>query len=274
VSLASLVLLAVGATGALAASHTATATASAGGTSATFTYVHSTGATAIPYSGAHLSITHNGQSLFDAPVNALLCRTQCWPALDTGTPTLSLIDIEHDGSPDVILNLYSGGAHCCYVTQIYRYDPGTQTYAIVQHDFGDPGARLETLGGALVFRSADDRFAYAFAAFAFSGLPLQIWSFSSGKFVDVTRRYPSLITADAAAQWKAYLANRNQGFGLGFVAAWAADEDLLGRSAMVASELATLGAAGELKSSQGFTTQGSAFIKQLQAFLVKTGYVR
>jgi len=145
VSLASLVLLAVGATGALAASHTATATASAGGTSATFTYVHSTGATAIPYSGAHLSITHNGQSLFDAPVNALLCRTQCWPALDTGTPTLSLIDIEHDGSPDVILNLYSGGAHCCYVTQIYRYDPGTQTYAIVQHDFGDPGARLETL---------------------------------------------------------------------------------------------------------------------------------
>jgi hypothetical protein len=270
---ASVLLLAAGASAA-ATSHTVTATAGSGGTSATFTYSHITSGTAMPYSNAHLSITRNGQRLLDAPVNAILCRTECWPALGTGTPALSVLDIEHDGSPDVILNLYSGGAHCCYITQIYRYDPGTQTYAVVQQDFGDPGVRLEKLSGSLVFRSADDRFAYTFAAFAFSGLPLQIWSFATGRFVDVTRRYPSLIAADAAEWWKAYVSNRKQGFGLGFVAAWAADEDLLGRSAMVATELAKLNAAGELRSSQGFTTQGSAFIKQLQAFLVKSGYVR
>jgi hypothetical protein len=256
---------------ALAASTTQSQTASAGGTTATVSYRHTTSATVAPYSMVRLSITRGGQRLFSGTVDALLCRTQCWPALGTG-PIVRVADLERGSSPDVVLNLYSGGAHCCFVTQVYRYDPGSQTYAVVQRDFGDPGAKLETLGGALVFRSADDRFAYTFAAFAFSGLPIQIWSFAGGSFADVTRRYPSLIRADAAQWWKAYLANRKQGFGLGFVAAWAADEDLLGQSSLVAGRLAALDRAGELRSSAGFATQGAAFVRQLQAFLAETGY--
>jgi hypothetical protein len=254
---------------ALAAPTTKTLSASAGGTAATLTYRHVTSATGMPYSGMRVSITRHGARLFDQPVDALLCHTECWPALSTGTPVLSVREIEHDASPDVILNLYSGGAHCCYVTQIYRYDPGSQTYAIVQQDFGDPGSKLETLGGQAVFRSADDRFAYEFAAFAFSGLPIQIWSFSSGRFVDVTRHYPKLIAADAAQWWKAFGANEKQGYGLGVLAAWAADEDLLGRSATVASKLAALNAAGELR---GTPWHGSAFIAALQRFLARNGY--
>ena len=265
-------VLAAMAAAALAASTTKTLSASSGATAATLTYRHTTSATAVPYSAVRLSITRAGERLFDEPVDALLCRLECWPALGTDSPILSVTDIEHDSSPDVILNLYSGGAHCCYITQIYRYDPGTQTYAIVQQDFGDPGARLETLHGRLVFRSADDRFAYTFAAFAFSGLPIQIWSFAGGRFVDVTRRYPALIRHDAAQWWKAFVSNDGKGFGLGFLAAWAADEDLLGNSATVASRLASLDAAGRLRSSQGFTTHGSAFIRQLQRFLAKSGY--
>src|SRR5665213_3232017 len=109
----------------------------------------------------HLSIRRSGKLLFDAPVNGLLCRTQCWPQLIPGNPALRVLDIERDGVPDVILNLYSGGAHCCSITQIYRYDVATRSFRVVQHDFGDPGCRLETLAGAPVFLSADDRFAYA-----------------------------------------------------------------------------------------------------------------
>ena len=52
--------------------------------------------------------------------------------------------------------------------------PGTSTYRSVEQDFGDPGAVIADLAGdrRLEFESADDRFAYEFAPYAYSGLPL------------------------------------------------------------------------------------------------------
>ena len=150
---------------------------SASGTSATLTYEAGSAGQGEPYSQLHLTIARGGRSAFERPVDAILCGKSCWPAVGiAGNPVLRIADLERDGSPDVILNLYSGGAHCCSITQVYRYDPGSRSYAIVQHDFADPGSLLRTLGGAYVFFSADDRFAYAFTSFAYSGLPLAIWS--------------------------------------------------------------------------------------------------
>jgi hypothetical protein len=202
-----------------------------------------------------------------------LCGTSCWPDSYPGHAFLKVSDIQGNGSPDVILDLYSGGAHCCAILQVYRYDPGSGGYTIFQRDFGDPGVNLERLGGAYEFLSADDRFAYAFAAFAFSGLPVQIWSLGAHGFVNVTRRFPALIAADAARQYHDYLANRKQGFGLGFIAAWAADEDLLGHGALVAKTLAAQNREGGLRSADGLA-HGSGFIASLQRFLAKYGYVR
>lgn len=254
---------------ALAATVTKTITARAGSTSATLSYRFNGTGAAFPTSMLRLAITRGGQKRYDGPVHALLCANEC--ALSVGGTVLAVRNLAPGGSPDVVLNLYSGGAHCCFITQVYRYDAAANTYALVQRDFGDPGARIQTLAGAPVFVSADDRFAYTFAAFAFSGLPVQIWSFASGRFVDVTRRFPALIRKDAAAQYGAYLGNRARGLGLGLLAAWAADEDLLGQSALVRQRLAALSAAHQLRGLAGWS-QGSAFIAQLQRFLVKTGY--
>jgi hypothetical protein len=88
----------------------------------------------------------------------------------------------------------------------------------------------------------------------------------------VTARFPVQLAADAARQYDAYLANRRQGFGLGFIAAWAADEDRLGSSALVARTLAAQSRAGELRSADGFAKLGDAFVAQLQRFLVANGY--
>ena len=254
---------------ALAAAVTKTITARSGSTSATLSYRFNGNGAAFPTSMLRLAITRGGQQRYDRPVHALLCASEC--SLFAGGSVLAVKNLEPGGSPDVVLNLYSGGAHCCFITQVYRYDAGASTYTLVQRDFGDPGARIETLAGGPVFFSADDRFAYTFAAFAFSGLPVQIWSFASGRFVDVTRRFPALIRKDAAAQYGAFLRNRKQGLGLGFVAAWGADEDLLGQSALVRRRLAALSAAHQLRGLAGWG-QGSTFIAQLQRFLVKTGY--
>ena len=118
------------------------------------------------------------------------------------------------------------------------------TYAVVQRDFGDPGSRIEQLAGGLVFLSADERFAYTFTSFAFSGLPLAIWSFASGRFVDVTARFPVQLAADATRQYRAFLANRRQGLGLGFIAAWAADEEVPARLHERARQRGQLASAG------------------------------
>ena len=267
-------VVAVVATMALASSTTRTASASAGATTATATYHEVSGAAVAPYSNLRLAIVRAGRTLFDAPVRADFCGTQCWPDIWPGHGFLRVADIEANGSPDVVLDLYSGGAHCCSIVEVYRFDAAAGVYRIVQHNFWDPGASLERIAGAYEFVSADDHFAYTFAAFAFSGLPLAVWSFEAGRFVDVTRRFPALIAADAARQWSAYLANRAQGYGLGFIAAWAADEDLLGRGAEVSATLAQQRRAGGLRSAGGYSPSGGAFIAALQRFLVRHGYTR
>ncbi len=85
--------------------------------------------------------------------------------------------------------------------------------------------------------SADAGFKYAFTDGADSGEPIQIWRFVPQRFVDVTRAYPGLIRTDAARWLRLFrhdLAN-----GVGLIAAWAGDEELLGHDSLVQATLQT-----------------------------------
>jgi hypothetical protein len=245
--------------------------ARSGNVSATFTYRHAVKNEVSPYSAAHLTISRGGRTLHNAFVHSGFCGNLCWPA---GSRDLQVADVESDGEPDVLLNLYSGGDHCCYLTQLFRYDTADGAYTMLEHVWGDPGYRLKRLddSGPIEFVSADDRFAYAFAAYAFSGLPIEVLRVSNGAFVDVTREYPALITRDAAVWWKSYREARHTRYCLGYLAAWAADEYNLGNSAMVATTLAQLASAGELRSIALFGAGGTGFITHLDHFLAKDGY--
>jgi hypothetical protein len=183
-------------------------------------------------------------------------------------------DIDRDGEPEIVVGLNTGGAHCCTIVQVFSYDPATMTYRAAEHDFGDPGALLSDVAGngQVEFESADDRFAYAFTSFAYSGLPLQIWRFRQGRFLDATRAFPKPLAADAARQFKQFTANQRQGLGLGFIAAWAADEHLLGNRALVARILAREARRHRLRSSDDLSPSGSGFLGKLARFLRKTGY--
>jgi hypothetical protein len=244
--------------------------ASAGNVSATFSYRHDVKNEVSPYSAAHLTISRDGRLLHDAFVHSGFCGRYCWP----GTPPLRVADVEGDGEPDVLVDLYSGGSHCCYLTRLFRYDSASGAYSVTEHIWGDPDYRLKRLdaSGPIEFVSADDRFAYEFAAYAFSGLPIEIFRVSGGVFVDVTREYPALITADAAVWWKSYRESRHTRYSLGYLAAWAADEYNLGQSAMVAATLERLASADELRGIPGFWAGGSGFITHLDHFLAKDGY--
>lgn len=256
-----------------------TGTADGGGTvrsdgvAATLSYVHDAKNAVAPFSDLHLTIVRDGKKLYSAFIENAACGKLCAPNLPDA---LRVLDVEADGQPDVLLNVYTGGAHCCNVTDVFRYDAAQDDYSSLLHIWGDPGYRLAQIDASKPYEwlTHDDRFAYEFAAFAFSGLPLEILRLRGGTFVDVTRSYPRLVRGDAAQQWKYYLDNRKDGTGLGYLAAWAADEYTLGRTRVVGATLAQLDKAAELRSNSSLWPGGSKFVATLARFLQQTGYAR
>lgn len=246
-----------------------TQTASAGDVSASFSYRGDLPAVTVP----HLSIVKGGRTAYDAPVTARLCGQGCAPArFGAGSSSVGIVPLL-PGSPEVLLELYSGGANCCFIDQVFSYDPGTMTYVKTEHAFPYSGAMVKRLNGRWRFVSADDGFRYRFTDGADSGAPVQIWRFTVRRFIDVTRSYPGLIRADAA-RWFA-LFGHHVGNGVGLIAAWAGDEELLGHDALVQSTLKSELARGRLRAGPGnFFAGGAKFIRELDRVLRQLGYKR
>src|SRR4029079_16910715 len=63
------------------------------------------------------------------------------------------------GDPEVVVDLYWGGAHCCFYTVVFRYDPAARTYVRASHLWGDTSPRVRELGsdGRLEFVSGAER---------------------------------------------------------------------------------------------------------------------
>ncbi|MFZ1993144.1 MAG: hypothetical protein WAU75_03475 [Solirubrobacteraceae bacterium] len=251
-----------------------TQTASRGAVTATFTFSGHFPS----YSRLHLRIAQSGSVLYDQPVTSKWCASICGPQATGGkASSVHVIDLNDIGQPNVVLDLYTGGAHCCSVEQVFTFDPGTTTYAMTQRNFGDPGARIEDLGhdGHFQFVTADDAFAYAFTDFAASGLPLQILTFSGSRFEDVTGSYPALVRQDAASWLKAFkaMARGHYADSVGVIAAWAADEYRLGKRAAANRFLHRQAQAGHLRSALGRSEpQGQRFVSALTRFLARQGY--
>jgi hypothetical protein len=250
-----------------------TETASAGKVTATFTFQGK-----FPtYHGQRLEITQGGTVFYNEPVTSMFCANLCAPyTAVTGGSAVDMVDLEHDGQPDVVLDLYSGGAHCCTIVQIFSFDPGTMTYAETERDFGDPEARIVDLrhNGQFEFLTADDAFAYEFTDYAGSGLPIQVETFANHRFTDVTRSYPKLVASDAAFWLKAFKSGAGSHYqdSVGVIAAWAADEDLLGHVKLVNRYLAQQEREGHLNSP--LYPGGTRFVAKLQKFLRRRGYLR
>lgn len=154
----------------------------------------------------------------------------------------------------VVLDLWAGGAHCCEESFIALLGPRPDWIA---HDWGDPGYRGRRIDGRYYFVSGDDRFAYAFAAYAFSWFPPQIWTIREGRLVDVTRTLPALVAANARRAWRRY---RKPGPEAGVLAGWCADEYLLGRGPRCERVLARV--------------RDRRFVRRLHRDLQRWGYER
>jgi hypothetical protein len=223
----------------------------------------------------HLKIIRAGAVAFDQAIPDVLCDG-CLTSV-VSKEDVAVRDLDGDGEPEVTVDGYTGGAHCCVLLGIYDFRPATGTYAQLTRNFGSSGYGFKDLDGdGKVELDTDDvRFEDLFSSHAASFPPPRIFAYEHqagvARLRDVTRRYPSVIRANAAEakklfkRFKAGDAFVDAG---GVVSAYVADQYLLGRSKVGLKELDHQIARGIL----GTRKQGRAYRKRLLGFLHKFGY--
>jgi hypothetical protein len=247
-----------------------TETATSGPVTATLSYDHT--GDAFEWTNLQLTISRDGTQVFAADPSFGDCTSPyCAPAGQSMTDSVKAVDLDGDSEPEVVLDLFTGGAHCCFVSRFYRWD-GT-TYVPADRTFGDPSYRLADLDGdgAPEIITADDRFAYTFTAFAFSLLPVRIYDLRAGVWQLVTKRFPQRVRADARANWGYFKKAARQNEPRGAIAAWAADQFLLGHRDYAKRTLYRLARQKRLPGLFAPKSQ-TAFVRNLLRFLGRHGY--
>ena len=195
----------------------------------------------------------------------------------TDVPTgVRIRDLDRNGMPEVLLDLFSGGAHCCASTVFVGYGAGT--YRARRHRWGNPGYSPRDLDrdGRPELVTADDRFAYRFTAYFASFLPVRIWRYDAGRLTDVTRRHRAAVARDASRLWREYLRLRRQrDIDLrGVLAAYLADKYLLAQSRDGWRRLNAALRRGELRGFGAPWPSGQRYLRALSRFLAQAGYAR
>lgn len=241
-------------------------TASQGSVSAAFSFTK--GSSDEPYTGLTLTIARAGQVAFQGPGATKDCaEPYCYPSFG-GEKSLRIADLTGDGEPEVLLGLFTGGAHCCSITRFFQWN-GT-TYSSFDHNFLHSGFRRADINGDRVVElvSDDSGFAYAFSSYAESLRPIQIWNIGAGRLSDVTGGFRDRIRKDGERAYKLYLQHRTRGA----ITAWAADRYRLGHRKSALRRLRRLAAAHKLPA-RGFPPKSQrSFVLALDRFLRKAGY--
>lgn len=133
--------------------------------------------------------------------------------------------------PQVLITAYTGGAHCCTLTQIATAD-AAGNWTVLDGGMLDGGAyTIEDADGdgTAELTHRDNSFLYAFASYAGSVAPVRIRRVSAGTLADVTRepRYQPYLRQEVASI--EHLAVRyGPGEANGYYAGWVAAKALIG----------------------------------------------
>jgi len=263
-------------------------TISYGGFTATFRSTKQPAANGYPIVGTPftgtLTMTHGAKSwTLPRPDN-----TQ-----ESQIDSLCVIAFNRERRPGVMVEGYTGGAHCCEAPVIYLFNRGSNRYEKVAdmspidfenaHAFDPNEGFLPLVVASHVLLKTDDgSFDYAFGCYACSEAPIVLDSVGLDGLTDVTGQHPSIVAADARAIWKnarrALAAEtpalQSSVAPFGFLAPWVADECALGRGAMAWSTIESLNRVGKLSNARYhlFATNHGSFVASLKAFLLRDDY--
>jgi subtilisin-like proprotein convertase family protein len=227
------------------------------------------------YEQLRLTLVRGGKTVVDSPLQRFGCR-EC----STFRPvTVRVLDLD-GGEREVLVELYTQGAHCCSVVLVLRHDAAANTYRSKLFLFGNYGYRLVDLDrdGLPEISAFDERFVYTFSAYVFSSAPPQIWRYRQGRLVDVTRRFPAVIRRNAAQVGKEFLKRKRPPKDVdlrAFVAAYVADQYLLGQPSEAKRALDYALAHGLLYRGKEYLgwPAGRVFVTVLMRDLRKWGYL-
>ena len=192
---------------------------------------------------------------------------------------LSLTDLDSDGLSEVIVQAYSGGAHCCTNTTVYSWQDDKFTSV----EFG----YLDGLGGSFEdmdgdgfseFISSDNRFLYRFSSYAGSSPPPLISTFKGGEFTETTREHPAVIRERIAKIEETFADKNYEGERNGLLAGYVAMKSLVGEydegwAYMLERYDAEADWGLEIRNEQGEEIDAYLdFPTALKAFLDQSGY--
>ena len=224
--------------------------------------------------GATLAISAPGVSPAREAVRPVAGSTSVVPTSLTtttpGTQPLCLARFVGDQLPTVLFAVTSGGAHCCLTVR--AYSPGPHGWRLASEAMADSPVSLSLVGPDPVLIGENSAFAYRFADFAGSSMPLKLLAVVHGSFVDVTSAHLDLVSRQADALWASFLAERSDP--LGALAAWAADQCELGRERTAFDRLDDLARSGSLVATPDAVgaLEGATYVRALHAFLVEQRY--
>ncbi len=266
------VALALALPGAAAADDAGSVTASGGPVQATLSWQAADYGVKDP----RLVLVRAGATLFDgSPVgDPDVCSIGCIFAGTGADAPLKVVDLDADGEPEVVVDAYTGGAHCCTLTEVLRFTGAA--YARLETDWGSLGYNLKDLDGdgRPELSGYDAAFEDAFTSHAASFEPPLVLDYDpavKGGFRVVTRRFPALARKNAKDALHTLRAARRQRYEtLGVVAAYVADLYLLGRGREVRPYLARARKRGDLRGVTGPARR--SFERKLLTFLHAQGY--
>jgi len=99
-------------------------------------------------------------------------------------------DVNGDGKPEIVLNGYSGGLHCCYTSYIISLDRKPQLLHLFSNSA--PIKFEKQPDGATVIRAADGVFGYFIIPPAQAVVPNVLLQMKGDQLVDVSSQFPEL----------------------------------------------------------------------------------
>ena len=200
---------------------------------------------------------------------------------------MCVIAFQPEHYPGVMIEGFSGGAHCCEAPVIYLFNHSDNHYVKVvdmsptnykDHLAFDhnQGFTPMVVGKQVLLRTGDDQFSFAFACYACSAQPIVLDGVGVNGLVDVTLQHRSLVAADARSLWKSAqrAAVQNGAGSFGILPAWVADECALGRGATASSTVERLTKTGVLSDALHHqeTFNHGSYLPSLKAFLLRNDY--
>jgi hypothetical protein len=266
------VLVALALPGAALADDAGSVTASGGAVQATLSWEKADYGVKNP----RLIVVRAGATLYDgSPVgDPDTCAVGCIFAGTGADAPLKVLDLGGDAEPEVLVDVFTGGAHCCVLSEILRFTGSG--YARLETDWGSSGYKLEDLDGdgRPELNGSDFAFEDAFTSHAASFEPPLVLAYDPAQksgFRDVTRRFPAVVRKNAKeALHVLRTARRQHAETLGIVAAYTADLYLLGRGREVRPYLHRARKRGDLRTIAGRAPR--SFDATLLKFLRKRGY--